>query len=114
MSDIRHQGTSATVTTKSGDQFSGIFYGAEAEGTDPAFLIKMAQQVKQGSKNSVNGVPDSTGEFVGVGDDFDMTFSFKDITSISVNNVPSGTKDTLPNGSSTSIPLLIVNTDGLG
>ena len=101
MPDIRHQGTSASVMTTSGDQFSGIFYGAETEGADPAFLLKMVQQLKQGSKNSANGAPDSIGEFVGVGDDFEMTFSFRDITSISVNNVPPTNKDTLPNGWST-------------
>lgn len=99
------QGSSATVVTRSGDHFSGIFFGAELDGSDPSCLLKMVQQLKQGSKGSPDRTVDHTGDFLGSGSDFAMTFAFKDLIDICVENTAMGAKGKQPNGMHISVAI---------
>lgn len=95
---MRSQGSSATVVTKSGDHFSGVFFGTELDGSDPSCLLKMVQHLKQSQKGSPTGTPDNTGDFTGTGEDFAMAFAFKDLIDIRVDNTALGVKEKLSNG----------------
>lgn len=64
-------------------------------------MLKMVQQLKHGDENEgVNGVRDSTKDFVGVGDDFSMSFELRDVVDFAVEDVPTLNQDKQLNGES--------------
>jgi len=88
----------ATVTVKVGDSFRGIFFGATIEGPESAYLLKMVQQIKSGSKGDVNGSQENSGDYVGAGDDYAMTFDVKDVVDLAVEGDLVGTQTKMQNG----------------
>lgn len=83
---------------KSGDVFSGIFFGATTESNESTYLLKMVQQLKSVGRGEPNGVQDDSGSLVGVGEDHAMTFDVKDISDLSVEGADIGAQDKLQNG----------------
>ena len=102
---MRSQGSTTTVVTKSGDQYTGIFFGADLEGSDSSCLLKMVQRSRHHTQSSLNGTPETSADFVGTGDDFAMSFYIKDVVDICVENVTLGTREKLPNGMCTTSTL---------
>ncbi|KAL6715035.1 poly(A)-binding protein binding protein [Lecanora helva] len=92
-------GNTATIALKNGDVFSGIFFGANMETNDPAYLLKMVQKTRPAGKAEANGVREESDGFVGVGEDHAMSFDVKDISGLTVEGVDIGAQDRLPNGS---------------
>ncbi|MCJ1435475.1 hypothetical protein MMC27_004848 [Xylographa pallens] len=81
-------GLIATVVTRKGDSFTGVFAGATTEVNESTFLFKMVRQLLERSKENTNGIRDCSGEFVGAGSDHSMVFNAGDIADISIENVP--------------------------
>ena len=97
-SDAKMQGCNASITTRSGDVFSGIFFGAKIE-NEPTYLLKMVQQNKHTDKNEgANGVRDVVQDFVGTGDDYSMSFEFKDVVDFAVEGAIISTQEKQQNG----------------
>ncbi len=66
---------------------------------EPACLLKMVQQVKHGDKGEgANGIREPSKEFIGVGDDFAMTFDMKNVVDISVEGAPGLSQEKQLNG----------------
>ncbi len=57
------------------------------ENHEPAYLLKMVQQVRSGNKNDVNGNHEASGEYVGIGEEHSMSFDVKEIADLAVDNV---------------------------
>ncbi|KAI9760308.1 MAG: Bud site selection protein 6 [Chaenotheca gracillima] len=96
-------GLSASVTTKSGDNFEGIFSGSSFEPNETAFILKMAKQTKHGSSTQANGVGETLVEYVGSGQEHVMAFEMKDVVHLQTANISlheSPTKST--NGASSA------------
>lgn len=86
------------MTVKTGEAFSGIFFGASTENNETTYILKMVQQIKTMEKSEVNGARDDLGAFVGVGDDHTMIFDIQDVTDLAVEGVGLGTQDKHQNG----------------
>ncbi|KAH8693276.1 putative PAB1 binding protein [Talaromyces proteolyticus] len=78
-------GLPATVITKTGDTFNGIFSSSELQSSDSAFVLKMVHRGQLDPR--ANGLSDSASPFVGASPDYSMTFDLKDIADITVANV---------------------------
>lgn len=83
---------------KNGEVFSGIFFGASLEGTDQAYLLKMVQKVRSNDKVEPNGSPDTCGDFIGSGEDYDMSFGTKDVVHLAVDGVSFDIREKAQNG----------------
>ena len=81
------QGLSASVITKNGDAFTGVFFGAIMENHDSAYLLKMVQQTKFGARGEVNGVQESSASYTGSGEDYAMSFDIKDVVDLAIEGV---------------------------
>ncbi len=92
---------SATITTKTGDKFTGIFAGASLNNNESAYLLKMVQQVRSATSDQSNGVKDTSSNYLGSGADHAMTFEIKDVVDLAAENLSfsDGTAKT-QNGSS--------------
>lgn len=95
---MRYQGHSAIITLKNGDTFSGVFFGASVDSNEPAYLLKMVQQLKSNTKGEANGDQRDAEAFVGVGDDHAMSFEHRDVNGISVGGVEISSQAKLQNG----------------
>ncbi|OJJ49609.1 hypothetical protein ASPZODRAFT_128095 [Penicilliopsis zonata CBS 506.65] len=80
-------GLNATVATKTGDIFTGIFSSASTEPNDSSFVLKMVQRPSQQDSARSNGVSAVATPFLGSAPDHSMSFDSKDIVDISVANV---------------------------
>ena len=97
------QGLTATVTLKSGDTYSGIFFGASMENNESTYMLKMVQQIKTIEKGEVNGTQDYMGNLVGVGEDHTMLFNIPDVTDLAVDGVGLSVQDKHQNGKNLSM-----------
>ncbi|KAF7719307.1 LsmAD domain-containing protein [Penicillium ucsense] len=79
-------GLNATITTKSGDKFAGIFSSSHLEASSSSFVLKMAHRLSENSNKS-NGVHDASVFFVGAAPEHSMAFDVKDVVDISVPKV---------------------------
>ncbi|KAJ5610838.1 hypothetical protein N7510_007557 [Penicillium lagena] len=80
-------GLNTTITTKSGDKFTGIFSSSTLEASDSSFLLKMVQRASQENQPKANGVSEVTSPYLGTGPDHSMAFDIKDVADIAVPNV---------------------------
>lgn len=87
IADYTLQGLPASVTTKSGDAFTGVFFGAILENHDSAYLLKMVQQTRSGTRGEVNGVQDSSAPYTGRGEDYAMSFDIKDVVDLAIDGI---------------------------
>ena len=94
----------ASITVKNGDVFTGVFFGTTMENHQSAYLMKMVEQVKSGTKAESNGIQDCSGGFIGSGDDFAMSFDTKEVTDLAVEGITFDSLHKMPNGGS---PLLL-------
>ena len=94
------QGQSASVTTKNGDVYSGIFFGASMDKSEPEYLLKMVQQIRSGHKGDLNGFRDAIRDYVGVGDDHALSFKIKDIIDFASEGISISNQDRRLNGPS--------------
>ena len=66
---------------------------------EPSYLLKMVQQLKHGDKSEgANGIKNSSQDFVGVGDDYSMSFDFKDVVDFAVDGAHISATEKQPNG----------------
>uniref|UniRef100_A0A093VW94 PAB1-binding protein 1 n=1 Tax=Talaromyces marneffei PM1 TaxID=1077442 RepID=A0A093VW94_TALMA len=79
-------GLSATITTKNGEKYSGIFSSSALDTNNTSVLLKMVQRVIS-TETHANGLSDTTTPFVGTTPDHSMKFKVDEITDIVVNNV---------------------------
>ncbi|CAG8036848.1 unnamed protein product [Penicillium olsonii] len=80
-------GLTTTITTKSGDKYTGIFSSSSLEPNDVSFLLKMAQRASQDGQFRTNGVSDAATPFLGSAPEHIMSFEIKDVIDIDVPNV---------------------------
>ena len=86
------------MTVKSGNVYSGIFFGASADKPETEYLLKMVQLVRRGDKDEKNGVRENTNGYVGVGQDYAMSFKAQDVVDISLEGVTIGPQHRHQNG----------------
>lgn len=66
---------------------------------EPAYLLKMTRQTKHADRNEgANGVKDVGQEYVGAGEDYSMTFEFKDVIDFAVEGAALAIQAKLQNG----------------
>ncbi|PWY81855.1 PAB1 binding protein [Aspergillus heteromorphus CBS 117.55] len=80
-------GLTATVTTRSGEKFTGIFSSSALEPSESTFVLKMVQRPSKSEQHRSNGVSEASSPFMGSAPDHSMSFDFKDVADISVPNV---------------------------
>ncbi|KAJ5333692.1 SM domain found in ataxin-2 [Penicillium brevicompactum] len=80
-------GLQTTITTKSGDKYTGIFSSSSLEPNEVSFLLKMVQRASQEGQFRANGVSDVATPFLGSAPEHIMSFEVKDVIDISVPNV---------------------------
>jgi hypothetical protein len=80
-------GLNTTITTKSGEKFTGIFSSSSLEASDSSFLLKMVQRISQENQGKTNGVSDTTTPYVGSAPEHGMAFDIKDVADIFVPKV---------------------------
>ncbi|OJD11732.1 hypothetical protein AJ78_07554 [Emergomyces pasteurianus Ep9510] len=82
-------GLNATITTKSGEKFSGIFSGSSLEANESSFTLKMTQRCSspQPDHSRSNGLSDHASPYIGSGVDHQMVFDVQDIADIGLENV---------------------------
>ena len=93
-----------SITVKTGDVFTGIFFGTTMENHQPAYLMKMVEQVKSGTKTEPNGNQCCSEGFIGRGEDFAMSFDTKEVTDLAVEGITFDSQHKMQNGGS---PLLL-------
>ncbi|KAL2794201.1 hypothetical protein BJX66DRAFT_304256 [Aspergillus keveii] len=91
-------GLAATVTTRNGDEFTGIFSSSSLEPSDSSITLKMTQRQSKQDQNRTNGVSDSTSPFIGSAPEHSVTFNVNDVVDISVLNVTTTDVLAKPNG----------------
>jgi hypothetical protein len=82
------QGTDATLTLKTGEQFSGVYTGASLE--TPAkstYILKMVKRLRLPTSQQVNTHADLPDDFIGETDDHIMSFDVQDTVDLAVSNV---------------------------
>ena len=67
---------------------------------EPTYLLKMVQQTKHDNKSEMNGVRETMSGYVGVGDDYSMSFNVRDVADLAVEGVTVNTQDKRLNGQS--------------
>lgn len=94
-------GLSTSITVKSGEVFSGIFYGASFDGNDQGYLLKMVQKIRSGEKAEANGNNEVHNDYIGSGEDHSMSFDTKDVVHLAVEGVTFDVRDKAHNGAVT-------------
>ena len=91
------------MTLKTGEIFSGIFFGFTMENNESIYILKMVQQIKTTDKSEVNGAQSDMGAFVGVGEDHTMLFDIQHVADLAVESVVIGVQDKHQNGNYFSV-----------
>ncbi|KAL8721505.1 MAG: hypothetical protein Q9225_001850 [Loekoesia sp. 1 TL-2023] len=91
-------GLSASITVKSGEIFSGIFFGASLEGNDQSYLLKMVQKIRSVDKAEPNGNYETHSDYIGSGEDHAMSFDMKDVVHLAVDGVTFDIREKALNG----------------
>lgn len=95
-----HQGLQATVTTKSGERYTGIFSAASAEAGTSSFILKMSRKLaKNETSTSFNEVGSP---YVGNAPDYALSFKAVDVSDVIVPNVPQPPTSSKPSRGETS------------
>ncbi|EON68877.1 hypothetical protein W97_08135 [Coniosporium apollinis CBS 100218] len=80
-------GLASTVTTRNGEQFSGIFSGVTTEASESRYKLKMVKRLQPPNDQQPNGASESYDEYVGTGADNEMAFEIQDVVDLAVSNV---------------------------
>ncbi|ODH38195.1 hypothetical protein ACO22_02526 [Paracoccidioides brasiliensis] len=82
-------GLNATITTRSGEKYSGIFSGSSLESNESSFTLKMTQRCSspQPDRSRSNALSDHASPYMGSGVDYQMVFNVQDIVDVGVENV---------------------------
>ena len=97
------QGLDATLTLKSGEQFTGVFSGGSFESTAKhQYILKMVKQTRPPSQQQTNGATETPSEYVGEGEDHVMMFDKEDTVDLAVTDVVTANAAPLQNGASSS------------
>ncbi|KAL5043642.1 hypothetical protein BDW71DRAFT_115795 [Aspergillus fruticulosus] len=94
-------GLSTTVTTKSGDQFTGILSSSSLESNESSVTLKMTQRHLKQEQQRANRVSDVASPFFGSAPEHIMTFNINDVLDVSVLNVTTTDLSAKPNGATT-------------
>ncbi|KAI9664627.1 MAG: hypothetical protein M1821_006073 [Bathelium mastoideum] len=79
-------GLMTTLTTKNGDQFTGVFAGASVDSADPHYVLKMVKR-SQAVSNATNGTTSPVDEYLGIGEDHVLTLPTADVVDLAVSDV---------------------------
>ncbi|CAI7579023.1 unnamed protein product [Penicillium viridicatum] len=94
-------GLHTTITTKTGEKFTGIFSSSTMEPNELSFLLKMVQRTSREGQPRTNGVSDVATPYIGDAPEHTMTFDIKDVADIAVPNVTTAEVSAKePNGAS--------------
>lgn len=74
-------GSTATLTTASGDRFTGVFSTPSLEPPELKYALKMTKQLGQSTTDQ------DSASYVGIGEDHVMLFDVKDVVDLAVANV---------------------------
>lgn len=85
-----------TLTTKTGEQYTGVFSGAALEPSKPQYILKMTRRSQQEGQS--NGVSEQSGEYVGEGEDHAMSFEIQDTVDLFVADVTTAPATSQQNG----------------
>ncbi|KAL4930109.1 putative PAB1 binding protein (Pbp1) [Aspergillus undulatus] len=94
-------GLTAFVTTRNGEEFTGILSSSSFEPTDSSITLKMTQRQSKHDQHRSNGVSDVASPFLGVAPEHSMTFNLNDVVDIYVPNVTTTDVLAKSNGEST-------------
>ncbi|KAL4877154.1 hypothetical protein BJY04DRAFT_230841 [Aspergillus karnatakaensis] len=95
-------GLTTTVTTKHGDEFTGIFSSSSLEASETSITLKMTQRQAKQDQQRANGVSDAATPFFGPAPEHIVTFNMNDVVDIAVLNVTTTDVLAKSNGASTS------------
>ncbi|EFW23269.1 PAB1 binding protein Pbp1 [Coccidioides posadasii str. Silveira] len=81
-------GSTATITTKNGENFSGIFSGSRTEPNETSFVLKMTRRAST-DPDSIrpNGTSHQASPYLGSGPDHKMIFDAQDVADFAVAGV---------------------------
>ena len=68
------------------------------EGNEPAYLLKMVRRVKSTGRSEANGFQNDSEAFLGVGEDYSVSFEIKDVSGVTVEGLDLSNQDKLQNG----------------
>ncbi|KAL8953189.1 MAG: hypothetical protein Q9222_000924 [Ikaeria aurantiellina] len=91
-------GNPTLITLKTGEIFSGIFFGSSLEGKESKYLLKMVQRVSPSERPETNGNHETYGEYIGSGEDHAVSFETKDVIDLAVDGVTFETSEKATNG----------------
>ncbi|KAL4868113.1 hypothetical protein BDV12DRAFT_106125 [Aspergillus spectabilis] len=94
-------GLTTTVTTKHGDEFTGIFSSSSLEPSETSITLKMTQRQAKQDQQRANGVSDAASPFFGPAPEHIVTFNMNDVVDIAVLNVTTTDVLAKSNGAST-------------
>ncbi|KAL4969015.1 putative PAB1 binding protein (Pbp1) [Aspergillus stella-maris] len=94
-------GLATSITTKNGDEFTGIFSASSLESADSSITLKMTQRQSKQDQQRSNGVSDAASPFLGSAPDHAMTFNLNDVVDVYVPSVTTTDVLAKPNGAST-------------
>ncbi|PGH12339.1 hypothetical protein AJ80_06749 [Polytolypa hystricis UAMH7299] len=80
-------GLTATITTKNGDKFTGVFSGSALESNESSIMLKMTQHVLSPQTGRSNGLSDFNSPYIGPLPDHQMIFDVQDIADVAVAEV---------------------------
>ena len=76
-----------TITTKTGEKFSGIFSGSSLEPNETAFVLKMARRYSSDSDAIRSNGSAESSPYIGAAPDHQMILEAQDVVSVAVANV---------------------------
>lgn len=89
----------ATLTLKNGEQFTGVFSGANLDTPAKAqYVLKMVKRTSLPIHQQVNGTIDMADEYTGEGEDHVMTFEVQDTIDLTVKDVTTAAAQPSQNG----------------
>ena len=77
---------SATLTIKTGEQLTGVFSGANLDGADPHYILKMVKRIPN-TPAAANGTVVAQGDYLGTGEDHFLTLPVSDVVDLVVSDV---------------------------
>jgi Ataxin 2 SM domain len=87
VADCLHQGTSVTITTKSGEAYEGILSYSTPDSTETNITLSMTRRTHSAGEAQTNGIAEHESPFVGLGPDFAMTFNVRDVADVNISEL---------------------------
>jgi hypothetical protein len=92
------QGTSVTITTKSGDVYEGIFSYSTPDSNETNITLSMAKKIHSAGEAQTNGITDHELPLTGSGPNFVMAFNLRDVADVDIPELSFPTAGKSQNG----------------